>query len=106
MQAPYGTIPPAQPQAAAPKRYDGKNGNPLYDTGNGGHYGASAAIAAQGHMPPSETFTGHWANVRERVRVVEEQPADSNLGLARTQWAVSRHPQHLLAEPSHEARDR
>ncbi|GAB1731137.1 hypothetical protein NU195Hw_g8246t1 [Hortaea werneckii] len=65
MQAPYGTIPPAQPQAAAPKRYDGKNGNPLYDTGNGGHYGASAAIAAQGHMPPSETFTGHWANVSQ-----------------------------------------
>ena len=24
---------------AAPRRYDGQNGNPLYDPSNGGHYG-------------------------------------------------------------------
>ena len=64
MQAPppYG-VPQAQPTAPPPKRYDGKNGQPLYDPGHGGHYGASAHIAAQGHAPPPETFTGHWANV-------------------------------------------
>ena len=62
MQAPYNI--PQAPQAAAPKRYDGKNGQPLYDAGHGGHYGASAQIAAQGNAPPPETFTGHWANVR------------------------------------------
>lgn len=61
----YGGVPPQQqPPAAAPKRYDGKNGAPLYDASHGGHYGASAAIAAQGHPPPPETFTGHWQNVR------------------------------------------
>ena len=61
MQNPYG-VPTAQP-AAAPKRYDGKNGQPQYDSGHGGHYGASAHISAQGHAPPPETFTGHWQNV-------------------------------------------
>ncbi|KAK4540957.1 hypothetical protein LTR36_008465 [Oleoguttula mirabilis] len=65
MQAPYGSIPQGPPAAAAPKRYDGKNGNPVYDAAHGGHYGASANIAAQGHQPPAETFTGHWANVSQ-----------------------------------------
>ncbi|KAF2773534.1 histone-fold-containing protein [Teratosphaeria nubilosa] len=68
MQAPYGNLPPQgqAPQAQqAPKRYDGKNGQPLYDAAQGGHYGASATIAAQGHAPPPETFTGHWANVSQ-----------------------------------------
>ncbi|KXT01459.1 hypothetical protein AC578_9524 [Pseudocercospora eumusae] len=62
----YGGVPPQQPaQQQQPKRYDGKNGAPLYDSGHGGHYGASAAIAAQGHAPPPETFTGHWQNVSQ-----------------------------------------
>lgn len=61
MQAGYGV--PQPPATAAPKRYDGKNGQPMYDSAHGGHYGASANIAAQGHAPPPETFTGHWANV-------------------------------------------
>ncbi|KAK1074312.1 Transcriptional activator hap5 [Friedmanniomyces endolithicus] len=66
MQAPYGGIPSqGQAPAAAPRRYDGKNGMPLYDTAHGGHYGASANIAAQGHQPPPETFTGQWANVSQ-----------------------------------------
>lgn len=29
---------------AAPRRYDGQNGNPLYDSANGGHYGALLSI--------------------------------------------------------------
>lgn len=61
----YGGVPPQQPSQAAPKRYDGKNGAPLYDQTHGGHYGASAGIAAQGHAPPPETFTGHWQNVSQ-----------------------------------------
>lgn len=28
-----------QPQQAAPRKYDGQQGNPLYDPTNGGHYG-------------------------------------------------------------------
>ena len=53
MQAPYGNLPQQQapPATPAPKRYDGKNGNPVYDSTHGGHYGASAGIAAQGHQP-------------------------------------------------------
>lgn len=62
MQAPYGGIPQG-PTTNAPKKYDGKNGVPLYDSAHGGHYGASAHIATQGHAPPPETFTGHWQNV-------------------------------------------
>jgi hypothetical protein len=26
---------------SAPRRYDGENGNPIYDTKNGGHFGTS-----------------------------------------------------------------
>jgi nuclear transcription factor Y gamma len=66
-QHPYGAMPNAQAQlggqAQAPKRYDGENGVPNYDPAHGGHYGASAAIAANGHAPPAETFQGHWGNV-------------------------------------------
>lgn len=60
MQA-YNPVQP--PPAAAPKKYDGKNGMPLYDSQHGGHFGASANIAGAGHAPPPETFSGHWANV-------------------------------------------
>lgn len=64
MQAPGYPVQPPPPQApAAPKKYDGQNGMPLYDHTHGGHYGASAGIAAQGHAPPPETFSGHWGNV-------------------------------------------
>ncbi|KAK3717754.1 Transcriptional activator hap5 [Vermiconidia calcicola] len=67
MQAPPYGVPQTQPTVGQPppRRYDGKNGQPLYDTGNGGHYGASAQIAGNGHAPPPETFTGHWANVSQ-----------------------------------------
>ncbi|WPH00699.1 histone-fold-containing protein [Acrodontium crateriforme] len=63
MQAPYNIA--GQQPGSAPKRYDGKNGQPLYDANTGGHYGASAAIAGAGHAPPAETFTGHWSNVSQ-----------------------------------------
>ncbi|KAI4684143.1 hypothetical protein J4E81_009022 [Alternaria sp. BMP 2799] len=54
-----------QPQQAAPRKYDGQQGNPLYDPTNGGHYGASAAIAAQNHAPDPQLFTGSWQNVNQ-----------------------------------------
>ncbi|KAK3357713.1 histone-fold-containing protein [Lasiosphaeria hispida] len=37
---------------------------PPYDTSHGGHYGASAALSAQG-FAPSELYTGTWANVHQ-----------------------------------------
>ncbi|KAH3906987.1 hypothetical protein HBI56_113710 [Parastagonospora nodorum] len=50
---------------AAPRRYDGQAGNPLYDPTQSGHYGASASIAAQGHAPDPQLFTGSWQNVNQ-----------------------------------------
>ncbi|RAR01934.1 malate dehydrogenase [Stemphylium lycopersici] len=50
---------------AAPRKYDGQQGNPLYDSANGGHYGASAAIAAQNQAPDPQLFTGSWQNVNQ-----------------------------------------
>lgn len=38
---------------------------PTYDTSHGGHYGASAALAAQGFAPVAEFYTGAWANVNQ-----------------------------------------
>ncbi|KAJ5972666.1 CCAAT-binding factor complex subunit HapE [Penicillium vulpinum] len=35
---------------------------PIYDVRNGGHYGASAALSAQGYAPVAELYTGTWAN--------------------------------------------
>ncbi|KAF2205164.1 histone-fold-containing protein [Delitschia confertaspora ATCC 74209] len=54
-----------RPAPAEPRRYDGTNGNPLYDEHNGGHYGASATIAANGHAPDPQLFTGSWQNVNQ-----------------------------------------
>ncbi|KAL2358087.1 histone-fold-containing protein [Cryomyces antarcticus] len=51
-----------QQQQQGPRRYDG-SALPAYDTTQGGHYGACAAIAAAGHAPPPETFAGQWSNV-------------------------------------------
>lgn len=51
---------------AAPRRYDGQAGNPLYsEKEHGGHYGAAASIAAQGHAPDPQLFTGSWGNVNQ-----------------------------------------
>ena len=63
MQAPPFGVPTQPATATAPKKYDGQNGAPMYDIGHGGHYGASAGIAAQGQAPLPETFTGQWQNV-------------------------------------------
>ncbi|KAI9692022.1 MAG: hypothetical protein M1820_009597 [Bogoriella megaspora] len=52
-------------QQQGPPRYDGQEGRPLYDHGTGGHYGASATIAASGNAPLPETFIGPWANVSQ-----------------------------------------
>ncbi|KUJ19788.1 CCAAT-binding factor complex subunit HapE [Mollisia scopiformis] len=38
---------------------------PAYDTSHGGHYGASAALAAQGFAPVAEFYTGAWAKVNQ-----------------------------------------
>lgn len=54
--------PQAPPQA---KKYDGKNGAPLYDVSHGGHFGASSSIAAQGQAPPPELFVGQYSNVSQ-----------------------------------------
>ncbi|EEH43243.1 transcriptional activator HAP5 [Paracoccidioides brasiliensis Pb18] len=41
---------------------------PVYDTRNGGHYGASAALSAQGYAPVPELYTGQWANVSQGLQ--------------------------------------
>ncbi|KAK2761401.1 hypothetical protein FQN54_001923 [Arachnomyces sp. PD_36] len=41
---------------------------PVYDTRNGGHYGASAALSAQGFAPVPELYTGTWANVNQGLQ--------------------------------------
>ncbi|KAI9844091.1 MAG: hypothetical protein M1837_005805 [Sclerophora amabilis] len=38
---------------------------PVYDTSQGGHYGASATLSAQGFAPVPELYTGAWANVNQ-----------------------------------------
>lgn len=40
-----------QQATAAPRRYDGQNGNPLYDPGNGGHYGTFVLFTPLNHAP-------------------------------------------------------
>ncbi|KAK3368204.1 histone-fold-containing protein [Podospora didyma] len=37
---------------------------PIYDLANGGHFGASAAVAAQGFVQ-TDLYTGTWANVHQ-----------------------------------------
>ncbi|KAF9239725.1 transcriptional regulator family: Histone-like TF [Penicillium roqueforti] len=41
---------------------------PIYDVRNGGHYGASAALSAQGYAPVAELYTGTWANVNQGLQ--------------------------------------
>ncbi|KAJ5882192.1 uncharacterized protein N7529_000864 [Penicillium soppii] len=41
---------------------------PVYDIRNGGHYGASAALSAQGYAPVPELYTGTWANVNQGLQ--------------------------------------
>jgi histone H3/H4 len=37
----------------------------VYDPNHGGHYGASAALAAQGYAPVADFYNGAWANVNQ-----------------------------------------
>jgi hypothetical protein len=52
---------------AAPRKYDGENGNPYYNPENGGHYGTSARHrAASRGITPTPTPTAcriHYANL-------------------------------------------
>lgn len=41
-----------------------QNRQPVYDISHGGHYGASAALSAQGYGQ-SDLYTGTWANVHQ-----------------------------------------
>ncbi|RMD41462.1 hypothetical protein DV735_g3670, partial [Chaetothyriales sp. CBS 134920] len=38
---------------------------PKYDIQNGGHYGASAALSAQGYVPHTELYSGLWSNINQ-----------------------------------------
>lgn len=38
---------------AAPRRYDGIGGNPMYDPANGGHYGTSSCAPAVARAGPA-----------------------------------------------------
>lgn len=38
---------------------------PVYDPNNGGHFGASQAMATQGFAPVPELYQGTWANVNQ-----------------------------------------
>lgn len=66
-QAPVGQVQQTHPQqqAGGPRKYDGQNGNPLYDPNAGGHYGACQKIALAGAAPSPEVFTGTWVNVSQ-----------------------------------------
>lgn len=46
---------------------------PAYDIKNGGHYGASATLAAQGYAPVPELYSGIWSNVNQGLN---GQPRD------------------------------
>jgi len=53
-----------QSSSSAPHAQQQGRQQPVYDTSHGGHYGASAALSAQG-FAPSELYTGTWANVHQ-----------------------------------------
>jgi len=48
-----------------PSSHGQQRAQPIYDVSSGGHYGASAALAAQGFAPVQEFYTGAWANVNQ-----------------------------------------
>ncbi|KAF2151139.1 histone-fold-containing protein [Myriangium duriaei CBS 260.36] len=61
-------VQPQQPPQQAMKKYDGKNGQPLYNATNQGHYGASSAIVTAGHAPPQDLFQGQYSNVGQGLQ--------------------------------------
>ncbi|KAL2414770.1 Transcriptional activator HAP5 [Exophiala dermatitidis] len=42
-----------------------QNAPPIYDISQGGHYGASAALSAQGYVPHNELYSGLWSNINQ-----------------------------------------
>lgn len=42
---------------AAPRRYDGSNGNPLYEPANGGHYGTYISLPSHAPAPGAQSVT-------------------------------------------------
>merc|ERR1712000_64918 len=54
---------PQNPSSATHGQQQGR-APPVYDTSQGGHYGACAALASQGYAP-AELYTGPWANVHQ-----------------------------------------
>ncbi|CAD0101339.1 unnamed protein product [Aureobasidium mustum] len=85
MQNSSSNVPP-------PKRYDGRDGGPVYDPSHGGHYGASSYIASQGSAPPPETFTGQWSNVT-KLETDEHDYKIHQLPLARIKKVMKADPE-------------
>merc|ERR1712000_462829 len=54
---------PQNPSSATHGQQQGR-APPVYDTSQGGHYGACAALASQG-FAPAELYTGPWANAHQ-----------------------------------------
>ncbi|KAL9623252.1 MAG: hypothetical protein Q9160_002358 [Pyrenula sp. 1 TL-2023] len=54
-----------QPPSAGGQQQNRQPQQPIYDIRNGGHYGASAALAAQGYAPVPDLYSGVWANVNQ-----------------------------------------
>ncbi|KAI9836679.1 MAG: hypothetical protein M1819_001315 [Sarea resinae] len=54
-----------QPRSQQQQQQQQHQQQPVYDISTGGHYGASAALSAQGYAPVPELYTGTWANVNQ-----------------------------------------
>ncbi|KAL1960013.1 hypothetical protein VTO42DRAFT_681 [Malbranchea cinnamomea] len=54
-----------QPQGQQAQQGQQQQQQPVYDIRNGGHYGACAALSAQGYAPAPELYSGIWANVSQ-----------------------------------------
>ncbi|KAH8689712.1 CCAAT-binding factor complex subunit HapE [Talaromyces proteolyticus] len=55
-------------QSTQPTGQQQNRQQPVYDIRNGGHYGASAALSAQGYAPVAELYTGTWSNVNQGLQ--------------------------------------
>ena len=55
---------------AAPRRYDGQAGNPLYDPANGGHYGESEVLQSAWHNNAPWSHQSTQANHSSQVHLL------------------------------------
>ncbi|TGO90725.1 hypothetical protein BPOR_0053g00160 [Botrytis porri] len=62
---PPGSSHGQQQQPSASQQRPAQTQQPVYDTSQGGHYGASALLSQQGFAPVPEFYTGAWANVNQ-----------------------------------------